>query len=89
MRVHVARVNFNILPEESGVYFLYQRGNILVYIGKAKNIKSRIAQHDLVKDFEFINYELTHYSRARTYEKELLLEYEKSHNQLPFYNKQH
>ena len=33
------------LPEKSGVYYFYNDQDTLIYIGKSKNIKSRIAQH--------------------------------------------
>lgn len=33
------------LPEKTGVYFLYDETNCLIYIGKSKNIKKRVEQH--------------------------------------------
>lgn len=33
------------LPEKNGVYYLYNQDNDLIYIGKSKNIYSRILQH--------------------------------------------
>jgi DNA polymerase III subunit epsilon len=33
------------LPEETGVYYFYDENKTLIYIGKSKNIKSRIIQH--------------------------------------------
>jgi excinuclease UvrABC nuclease subunit len=88
MRIRVGRNSFDQLPDESGVYFLYQSNNILVYIGKAKSIRDRIGQHDREKVFEYVIYEQVHYSRARSYEKELLSMYKKEHGELPFYNRQ-
>lgn len=76
------------LPDEAGVYFLYQTGSILVYIGKAISVKQRILQHDKEKEFVRIGYELVHYSRARSREKELLQLYLDEHGQLPYYNRQ-
>jgi DNA polymerase-3 subunit epsilon len=87
-RVYLNKENINNLPDESGVYFLYQEGDILVYIGKAISIKQRVLQHDKEKEFSRIGYELTHYSRARKLENELLKVYLKEHGQLPYYNKQ-
>jgi hypothetical protein len=87
-RLYLPKKDIPNLPEESGVYFLYQKGNILVYIGKAMNLKTRIPQHDKEKEFSYIGYELVHYSRARKLEKELLDLYFKEHGQLPYYNKQ-
>jgi len=87
-RTYVNKKYIDELPTRSGVYFLYHEGNILVYIGKAKSIKSRILDHDKTKIFKFIAYEETHYSRARELEKSLIELYKKEHNQLPYYNKQ-
>jgi excinuclease UvrABC nuclease subunit len=87
-RTYTNRKDIAKIPEESGVYFLYQDGNILVYIGKAKSIRSRILAHDKDKTFSLISYELTHYSRARTRESELIDLYKREHGQLPYYNKQ-
>lgn len=87
-RLYLNRENLYNLPDESGVYFLYQRGNILVYIGKAASLKKRVIQHDGEKGFSRVGYELCHYSRARKLEKELIDLYLKEHGQLPYYNKQ-
>lgn len=35
----------NNLPEETGVYYLYNEDGKIIYIGKSKNIKSRIIKH--------------------------------------------
>ncbi|MBL7075385.1 hypothetical protein ISS37_09140 [candidate division KSB1 bacterium] len=77
----------NQLPNESGVYFLYQ-GSILVYIGKAINLRTRVPDHDNNKKFDGIEFEVTHWSRARKLEKQLLQDYFNNHNQYPHYNKQ-
>jgi excinuclease UvrABC nuclease subunit len=87
-RLHVEKRNISNLPDQSGVYFLYQKGNILVYIGKATSLKKRVLQHDKEKEFSRIGYEPVHYSRARKLENELLELYFKEHGQLPYYNKQ-
>lgn len=36
---------FNKLPEETGIYYFYNNRKEIIYIGKAKNIKKRIATH--------------------------------------------
>jgi len=87
-RPYVDRKNISALPQESGVYFLYQDGNLLVYIGKANSIRSRVMQHDKEKTFCGVAYELTHFSRARTLEKELLSQHVKENVELPYYNRQ-
>jgi excinuclease UvrABC nuclease subunit len=87
-RVYLDKENIIDLPDESGIYFLYQKGNILVYIGKATSIRKRVLQHDKEKEFSRIGYELVHYSRARKLENELLELYFKEHGRLPYYNKQ-
>lgn len=41
-------LNFDIvksLPEACGVYYLYNQNNDLIYIGKSKNIRSRVLTH--------------------------------------------
>jgi excinuclease UvrABC nuclease subunit len=77
------------LPNKSGVYFLYQKGRILVYIGKALSLLNRIQKHYADKEFTDIGFELCHWSRTRQLENELLNLYEKEHGQLPYYNKIH
>lgn len=37
--------SIQFLPETPGVYFFYDNNNTLLYIGKAKNIKSRVLSH--------------------------------------------
>lgn len=46
----------NDLPEESGVYFLFYRGD-LVYIGHSANLKKRIKNHSVVRQYYFKNTE--------------------------------
>ncbi|MDD5039157.1 MAG: hypothetical protein PHN78_07570 [Dehalococcoidales bacterium] len=87
-RCYLDRESISVLPEEAGVYFLYQDGNVLVYIGKATNIHRRVPNHDKEKVFCRVGYELTHFSRARTLEKQLIALYVKEHGQLPYYNRQ-
>ena len=86
-RFYLSKKEMPRLPEKSGVYFLYQKSGILVYIGKALYLKKRIPNHDLDKEFICLGYELCHWSRARAREKELLKLYKKEHSQLPYYNK--
>jgi len=86
-RLYLSKEEIHHLPQKSGVYFLYQEGSILVYIGKALSLKNRVPKHDLDKNFSYVAYELCHWSRARTIEKERLNLYKKEHNQLPCYNK--
>lgn len=87
-RFYVEKENISCLPDQSGVYFLYQKGNVLVYIGKATSLKKRALQHDKEKEFSRIGYELVHYSRARKLEKHLITMYFEEHGQLPYYNRQ-
>jgi excinuclease UvrABC nuclease subunit len=79
--------NISKLPDEAGVYFLFQRSNILVYIGKAICLSKRVIQHDKEKEFSRIEYEVVHCSRARALERQLLDLYMQEHGQLPYYNK--
>jgi excinuclease UvrABC nuclease subunit len=87
-RIYLKKENISDLPDQPGVYFLYQKGNVLVYIGIAISLKKRVIQHDADKEFNRIGYEHVHYSRARKLEKNLLSQYKKDHDQLPFYNRQ-
>lgn len=41
-RFYLSKENISNLPDESGIYFLYQTGNILVYIGKAMSLKKEL-----------------------------------------------
>lgn len=40
----------NALPSVAGVYFFYDKNDILIYIGKSVNIKQRVKQHFFGKD---------------------------------------
>ena len=87
-RIYLEKKYISELPDQSGIYFLYQEGNVLVYIGIAISLRRRVIKHDDNKDFCRIGYELIHYSRARTLERDLLSQYKEAHGQLPHYNKQ-
>ncbi|OGO23918.1 MAG: hypothetical protein A2Z28_05445 [Chloroflexi bacterium RBG_16_51_9] len=78
-----------LLPNEAGVYFLYQIGDVLVYIGKAQSLFRRVHEHEKEMIFCRVGYETTHYSRARILEKELIELYVNEHGQFPLYNKRH
>jgi DNA polymerase-3 subunit epsilon len=57
------------LPNKTGVYFFYNEVNQLIYIGKSKNIKSRVEQHlrnskqekglRLIQEIARVEFELT------------------------------
>lgn len=59
----------NSLPEETGVYYFYNDRNDLIYIGKSKNIRTRVLSHfrnystkkaiDMRNAISDISYELT------------------------------
>lgn len=42
---NLPRSDFEQLPEKPGVYYFYDRQGKVVYVGKAKNVKKRVAQH--------------------------------------------
>ncbi len=80
------------LPEETGLYYFYNDNNELIYIGKSKNIKSRVISHinnsnskraaqmrQLIAD---IDYELTGSELVA-----LLKEYNEIRNKKPLYNR--
>jgi excinuclease ABC subunit C len=33
------------LPSDPGVYLMYNRQNVVIYVGKAKNLKNRVCQY--------------------------------------------
>jgi len=88
-RFYLHKNEITQLPNKSGVYFLYQKGGVLVYIGKALSLRNRVPQHNGNKHFTYIAFESCHWSRARNREKELLNLYEQEHGQLPYYNNVH
>ncbi|WP_026933707.1 exonuclease domain-containing protein [Christiangramia echinicola] len=77
--------DFEKLPKETGVYFFKDKDGIPLYIGKAKNIKSRIKSHfqersnrkyKLMQETYSIDYELTgNEFLALLRESDLILKY--------------
>ncbi|MBB6460963.1 exonuclease domain-containing protein [Flammeovirga kamogawensis] len=41
----LSREQIDSLPDETGVYYLYNKDKDLIYIGKSKNIRKRVLQH--------------------------------------------
>lgn len=79
------------LPTKTGVYYLYNQANEIIYIGKSKNIKKRINQHFTANDkkstrlqneVERVTYEATGMEMIA-----LLLENEEIKRHQPKYNK--
>ncbi|MGA8854617.1 MAG: GIY-YIG nuclease family protein, partial [Christiangramia sp.] len=65
---HFKNSDFEKLPKETGVYFFKDKNGLPIYIGKAKNIKSRIKSHfqeksnrkyKMMQETYSIDYELT------------------------------
>jgi DNA polymerase III subunit epsilon len=84
---------FEALPEEAGVYYFYNQQGDIIYIGKSKNIKNRIASHFGVnlksrKSIEFknqvadISYEITGSELIA-----LLLESDEIKKHVPIFNR--
>jgi excinuclease UvrABC nuclease subunit len=88
-RIYLPKTDIFMLPDKSGIYFLFQQGCILVYIGKAMSLRKRVPQHDASKEYTDIAYELCHWSRARQLEKKYIEMFEQDYGQLPYYNMQH
>ena len=42
---HLTQKVINKLPEATGVYYFWDRSGELIYVGKSKNIRSRVLQH--------------------------------------------
>lgn len=80
------------LPEETGVYYLYNDQQEIIYIGKSKDIKARVVTHlgvsknktalKMRKEIADISYELTGSELVA-----LLLESEEIKNNQPLYNR--
>ncbi|HSV88075.1 MAG TPA: exonuclease domain-containing protein, partial [Bacteroidales bacterium] len=80
------------LPEKTGVYYLYNLTNELIYIGKSKNIRKRVAGHfvsqssrkavEMANQIKGVNYEITGSEVAA-----LLLESEEIKKHQPIYNR--
>ena len=45
MKSDALEIQLKSLPEVSGVYQYYDRQNKIIYIGKAKNLKKRVASY--------------------------------------------
>jgi DNA polymerase-3 subunit epsilon len=41
----INQAEFEALPEETGVYYFYDESGEIIYVGKSKNIKKRVASH--------------------------------------------
>lgn len=85
--------DFNQLPEKPGVYYFYNQDKKVVYVGKAVNIKKRVASHftghninsqrqNFLKDIHSISFEI-----CGTELLALLLEYNEIRKLWPTYNK--
>jgi DNA polymerase-3 subunit epsilon len=80
------------LPEEAGVYYLYNDRQDIIYIGKSNNIKSRVSVHlgpsknstaqKMRKEIADVSYEITGSELVA-----LLLESEEIKKNKPFYNR--
>jgi len=79
------------LPSKTGVYYLYNKENKIIYIGKSKNIKKRINQHfsgndkksnSLQREVESVSFEITGMEMIA-----LLLENEEIKRHKPKYNR--
>ena len=45
MNFKQAKTNINLLPKTSGVYYFVAQNGIVLYVGKAKNIKNRVSSY--------------------------------------------
>lgn len=87
---HFKNADFDKLPTSTGVYFFRDKDGIPLYIGKAKNIKTRIKSHfqersnrkyQLMQETYSIDYELTGSEfLALLREAELILKYYPKYN---------
>jgi DNA polymerase-3 subunit epsilon len=42
---HVPKAHFDALPQNSGVYYFHDQKGKVIYVGKAKNIRTRVTSH--------------------------------------------
>ncbi|MCH8330782.1 MAG: GIY-YIG nuclease family protein, partial [Bacteroidetes bacterium] len=42
---HLPKERFELIPEDTGIYYFHDEHNKVIYVGKAKNIRSRILSH--------------------------------------------
>jgi DNA polymerase-3 subunit epsilon len=89
---HISNDLIKPLPEETGVYYFYDNEDNLIYIGKSKNVRSRIVSHfnntktqkaqKMQQQIKRIDYELTGSELIA-----LLKESEEIKVELPIYNR--
>jgi DNA polymerase-3 subunit epsilon len=90
---NVSREVYEQLPNETGVYYFHDAQGKIIYVGKALNIKKRVAQHfsgnskgpqrqAFMRDIHSISYELTGNELVA-----LLLESNEIHTHWPRYNR--
>jgi len=88
---NLPREVFLSLPEAPGVYYFHDRTGKVIYVGKAKNIKSRVASHFSDKTFakQGMREMMTNISFERTGNElvALLLESEEIRNHWPQFNR--
>ena len=39
------KIMYQTIPEEPGVYQFFNKENIIIYVGKAKNLKKRVSSY--------------------------------------------
>lgn len=61
------KVLVDSVPSDTGVYYLYNRNNDLIYIGKSRNIKKRLNQHFLSQNKK--SKEMTEHTDQVSFEK--------------------
>jgi len=87
----IDKIDIEKCTESSGVYWLYQKnynGWNVVYVGISNNIKRRLREHSLMKDFDGFFFETVDYRMARDKEKIILNNYKLFKGTLPLLNKQ-
>jgi len=92
MFYHISAEVIKALPEETGVYYFYNQDGDIIYIGKSKNIRTRVFSHfanekseralKMIDEVYDISYELTGSELVA-----LLLESDEIKKQKPKYNR--
>lgn len=81
------------LPATSGIYWLFElnKGLLnLVYLGKSRNLRQRLKQHNKTNRLKFDSFAYDFYTERilEKVEKEMLSDYLQRFEHLPKYNKQ-
>ncbi|MBR9690783.1 GIY-YIG nuclease family protein [Candidatus Woesearchaeota archaeon] len=77
-----------MIPKKSGIYRLYDKNKILIYIGRSLSLARRLSEHSFSKEFSYFTIEPVDVGLA-ILEKKYLEDYRNMYNgNLPMLNMQ-